>query len=245
MIIADTLQMDTWFMKDEAIRSYLGAPIQIKGHTLGFINQTHREPNYYTMEHAERLQTFADLAAIALENAHLFSLTQEMAVLDELTGLNNRRNFFQLASNEVIRSKRYEKTCCLVIFDIDHFKEINDDYGHPAGDNALKETAAILVEHIREIDISGRYGGDEFCMLLPETDLNEARITILRLMNAFRNHPLTSAGINRAITVSFGVADLDKDIKSLDELIARADRALYSAKHNGRDRIEVWTREQI
>lgn len=241
MIIADTHQAEFWVRKDDHARSYLGAPVQIQGRTFGFINQDHMEPNFYTPEMADRLQTFADLAAIALENARLFKLTQEMAVVDELTGMNNRRYFVQMATNEIKRSHRYGKVCSLVMFDLDHFKEINDQYGHAGGDKALKAAAQIISDCIREIDISSRYGGDEFCILLPETDQAGAMVITDRLAQSFRAYSLASEiGVDRRLTASFGIAILDGHSVTLDDLLLRADQALYTAKQNGRDRFEVW-----
>lgn len=240
IIVPDTHQDPNWIHKNENAHSYMGAPIQIKGNTLGFINQDHINVGFFTPEQADRLKTFADLAAIALENARLFRLTQEMAVVDELTGLTNRRHFFELAAGEVRRSLRYSKTGCLVIFDIDHFKDINDRYGHPAGDKVLTFVAHLIMECVRDIDITGRYGGDEFCIFLPETDPDGARAVTQRVLDSFRSHRLEDFGISQNLTASFGIAGIDESITTLDELIARADTALYQAKQNGRDRIEVW-----
>lgn len=164
-----------------------------------------------------------------------------MAVEDELTGMNNRRYFTQMANSEIKRSHRYGKVCSLVIFDIDHFKEINDVYGHAAGDKALIESARLIDECIRDIDISCRYGGDEFCILFPETDqLGVISITD-RLAQAFRGHSLKPIGIEQKLSASFGIAVLDGHNVGLEDLLLRADQALYTAKQNGRDRYEVWS----
>ena len=134
IIVNDTHADDSWISKVENIHSYLGAPIHVKDRTLGFINQDNPIPNVYTDDQAMRMQTFADLAAIALENARLFKRTQEMAIQDDLTSLYNRRHFFSLAFSETKRSLRFDYPCSLVIFDVDNFKTINDRYGHPMGD---------------------------------------------------------------------------------------------------------------
>ncbi len=245
IIVPDTHKVDFWVKKDDLVHSYMGAPIQIKGHTLGFINQDHADPDFYTPEQAERLQTFADLAAIALENARLFKLTQDMAIMDELTRLYNRRYFFQLAAIEVKRSLRFTKPCSLVIFDVDNFKDINDMYGHPVGDQALKNVASTLLSRVREVDICGRYGGDEFCILLPETNLTGATNLTQRILETFRTLQVTNHIFSTKITASFGIAELDDSTQTVDDLLSHADYALYQAKQKGRDRIEVWTGSNI
>jgi diguanylate cyclase (GGDEF)-like protein len=240
LIVHDTHKADYWLYKQNNIHSYLGAPILIKGHTLGFINQDHSDPDFYNEEQAERLQAFADLAAIALENARLFKLTEEMAIVDGLTGLFNRRHFFQLTANEVKRSIRFDTPCSLVIFDIDNFKDINDLYGHPFGDKVLKDVTKTLMECVREIDICGRYGGDEFCILLPETDLEGAKNLTERVLETFRTLVVSGSVFTAKITASFGLAALDANTQTVDDLLSHADFALYQAKQRGRDRIEVW-----
>jgi len=145
-----------------------------------------------------------------------------------------------MATNEIKRSHRYGKVCSLVMFDIDHFKEINDVFGHPAGDKAMQIAAKIIVHCIREIDINCRYGGDEFCILLPETDHEGATTFVDRLAQAFREQSLEDIGIQQNLTASFGIAILDGHDTGLEDLLLRADQALYLAKQNGRDRFEVW-----
>jgi diguanylate cyclase (GGDEF)-like protein len=241
LIVADTHNADFWLYKQDTIHSYMGAPIQIKGHTLGFINQDHTDPNFYSQEQAERLQTFADLAAIALENARLFKLTEEMAIGDELTGLFNRGHFFQLITNEVQRSIRFHLPCSLIIFDIDNFKDINDLYGHPFGDQVLKCVAKTLLESVRTIDICGRYGGDEFCVLLPDTNLDGAKNLSERVLETFRRLKVIDNNLTSKFTASFGIGELDIATQTVDDLLSHADYALYQAKQRGRHRVEVWS----
>ncbi len=231
ILVNDAHTLNTWVNKVDNIRSYIGAPIHIKGHTLGFINQDNLEPNFFSEELALRLQSFADLAAIALENARLFKLTQDLAIMDDLTGLNNRRHFFKLAFNETRRSLRFNYPCSLIIFDVDNFKSINDMYGHPMGDQVLKDVARQILSCVREIDICCRYGGDEFCIFLPETDLHGATNLTDRIIATFHNQPMVSNLFSIKITASFGIAQLDNYSQTIDDLLSHADHALYTRQN--------------
>jgi len=240
LIVPDTHAVDYWKIRDNQLRSYLGAPIQVKGKTVGFLNLDHDQVGFYTIEHAERLQAFANLAAIALENARLFDKVNELATLDGLTGINNRRHFFILSAVEVQRAHRYRKSLSLLLIDIDRFKSVNDTFGHQVGDVTLQKVAEILRTTVRDIDISGRYGGDEFCLLMPETDNPDALNAAERLLNMIRKLEIsTNQGIQH-ITASIGVSTLSEHHSSFDELLQQADQALYSAKQKGRNRIEAF-----
>ncbi|NMC12051.1 MAG: diguanylate cyclase [Chloroflexi bacterium] len=240
LIVPDTHAVDYWKIRDNQLRSYLGAPIWVKGRAVGFINLDHEQVGFYNAEHAERLQAFANLAAIALDNARLFIKVNELATHDGLTGLNNRRHLFYLAANEVQRALRYQTPLSLLIIDIDHFKQVNDTFGHQVGDVTLQKVAQVFQTMVRDIDISGRYGGDEFCLLMPETNASfalKAAERILELVNDIEIN--TDQGIQH-ITASIGVATLGEHDISFDELLQHADEALYSAKQNGRCQIREW-----
>ncbi len=242
LVIPDTHAVDYWKIKDNQMRSYLGAPIWVKGKAVGFLNLDHEQIGFYNAEHAERLQEFANLAAIALVNARLFVKVNELAIQDGLTGINNRRHLFILAVNEVQRAMRYQKPLSLLIIDIDHFKQVNDTFGHQVGDVTLQKVAGLFQTMVRDIDIPGRYGGDEFCLLMPETDSQYALIAAERLLELVRGLEIpTDQGIQH-ITVSIGVATLSENDVSFDELLQHGDQALYCAKQKGRDRIEIWNK---
>jgi diguanylate cyclase (GGDEF)-like protein/PAS domain S-box-containing protein len=240
LIVPDTHAVDYWKIKDDTLRSYLGAPIRVKGETVGFLNLDHNQVGFYHAEHAKRLQAFASLAAIALENARLFDKVNELATHDGLTGINNRRHFFNLATIEIQRAVRYNIPLSLLIIDIDRFKQVNDTFGHQLGDVTLQKLAGLFQTVVRDIDISGRYGGDEFCLLMPETDAQDALKAAERLLEAIRGLEIpTSQGVQH-ITVSIGIATLFEKQISFDDLLQQADEALYVAKQKGRDRIEVY-----
>jgi diguanylate cyclase (GGDEF)-like protein/PAS domain S-box-containing protein len=239
LIIPDTRTYAGWvdFPETRWIRSYAGAPVQVKGKTVGFINLNAAVPGFFQEDHARRLQAFANQAAIAIENAQLYAQTQQLAITDELTGLYNRRGFFELGRREVERAVRFGHPLSLLILDIDHFKTINDTYGHPAGDRVLQTLARRCLANIREIDLLGRYGGEEFVILLPESSLANASQVAERLRKVIAGEPFASQAGSLEITISLGVASVGEGEGDLADLIARADRALYLAKRSGRNRV--------
>ena len=167
---------------------------------------------------------------------------EHLAREDSLTGLANRRRFEERAQEELLRAQRYNHPLSVLMADLDHFKEINDTYGHPTGDIVLKEVARTLIEHCRTSDLCARYGGEEFAILLPETELKEARKVAERLCKKVQQLSFPNTPNAVRITASFGVSCLDyKMLQSLDELLEQTDRALYVAKRNGRNRVEVYT----
>ncbi|QJB55433.1 diguanylate cyclase [Pseudodesulfovibrio sp. zrk46] len=166
-----------------------------------------------------------------------------LAVTDELTGLSNRRHFFRRFDEEVDRARRYGSTLSLILIDIDHFKKVNDTYGHPVGDMVLKEVARLLNANIRTSDILARYGGEEFAILIPSQTAPEARQAAEKLRNVIEVNDMVMDGPEVRVTISAGVADIEplrsKGGNMKDKLIQNADRALYRAKAEGRNRIEV------
>lgn len=165
---------------------------------------------------------------------------QRLATTDPLTGLLNRRQFFIEARELFSRGLHHPYELSILMIDIDHFKEVNDRHGHTTGDVALREVARRLNENVRPTDVVGRYGGEEFAIVLPRTDKNETRQIASRLCAAVSDTPVTIEDINITITISMGVAMLEETIPSLDELLQRADQALYNAKEAGRNRWAEW-----
>ncbi|MGM0611617.1 MAG: sensor domain-containing diguanylate cyclase [Thermodesulfobacteriota bacterium] len=162
-----------------------------------------------------------------------------LATTDNLTGLFNRRVFMEKLARETARCQRYNKTAAVMILDLDHFKSINDTYGHAGGDSVLRQFASLLTETIRETDVAGRVGGEEFAVLLPEATVHEAASLAQRILHCVRkSFVATDAGKIR-FTTSIGFAQLQADDTHTDQLLARADTALYRAKANGRDRAEA------
>jgi diguanylate cyclase (GGDEF)-like protein len=166
----------------------------------------------------------------------------EMADTDELTGLHNRRFTGQRLREELVRSQRHGRRCACVLMDIDLFKRVNDTHGHAAGDAVLRALARAGLGALRESDLLGRWGGEEFLAVLPETDLAGARAIAERLRQAVESMRVDFQGLTLAVTASLGVADAlpghDPDARDAERLVARADEALYRAKAAGRNRVE-------
>jgi diguanylate cyclase (GGDEF)-like protein len=160
---------------------------------------------------------------------------EEAAFTDHVTGLANRRRFERQLDREVTRTLRYGRPFCLLLLDIDHFKNVNDTYGHEAGDEAIQYLAKTLQAETRGIDLSARIGGEEFAVLLPETDFESGLEVAERLCRAIRETKIPVAG---SITASFGVAEFPSCAKTGRELVAVADAAMYEAKRLGRNRVE-------
>jgi diguanylate cyclase (GGDEF)-like protein len=170
---------------------------------------------------------------IKLEQA--LKIINELAIRDELTGSHNRRHLIRLIENEKERTARLGSLFCLCLLDIDHFKRINDSYGHQAGDAVLREFAATVQRQIRESDSFGRYGGEEFLLMLPETSVDEARALAERVRANIANLNFPDLP-ELAVTVSIGIAEFRVD-EPIAQTVARADEALYQAKSSGRNRV--------
>jgi diguanylate cyclase (GGDEF)-like protein len=162
-------------------------------------------------------------------------LLRELTVVDELTGLRNRRFLDRALRYEIARAKRYEHLVSVILIDVDHFKKVNDTYGHPEGDRVLRELARILENGLRQTDVAARYGGEEFCLVLPETVPEGAFKVAERVRAAVESHDWGQL----KVTASLGVATTGPEIEDGDALLRAADHALYVAKRSGRNRVEI------
>ena len=177
-------------------------------------------------------------AAVALENARLHDVVQRQAITDDLTGLVNRRRFIEALQAEVERARRFGTPLTVILADLDDFKRVNDDFGHHGGDAVLRSFADLMRSHVRDVDVPGRIGGEEFGILLPETDAERAASVAERMRHSLSGVSLpVAAGHSVHVTSSFGIADLD-DGQSGDDLLRAADAALYRAKAGGKNRVE-------
>ena len=254
VIVPDTHTFPDWtvFPITKWVRSYLSIPIQIKKNTVGFINLDSETVGFFDAKHAQQLKAFADHAAIAIKNSRLYEEVRTLAIVDPLTGLYNRRGFFEICRREVGRLQRFGRHISVLFVDIDHFKQFNDRYSYEVGDQVLQQVADILQGNVREVDVVCRYGGEEMIALLPEIDQIKAIVVAERLRKAVEGlHMLTDQG-KLNITVSIGIATLrsiqgqtivrntERQKTILENLIAEAGQALRTAKYQGRNQVVVY-----
>lgn len=183
----------------------------------------------------------ADMARSAAQLLHKADQLRELATIDALTKINNRRRFFELADKEAKRAARTGETAVILMLDIDHFKQINDTYGHDFGDRALRETAQACKQITRVNDIFARYGGEEFVLLMPNTTLALGRNAAQRLLDAVASQEFFHHGKVVGVSVSIGLAEAALGAITVEAALKWADLALYQAKALGRNRIEIFT----
>ncbi len=238
LVIADA-QKDKRFFRNAdkktgfTTHSILCVPMKVRNTVIGaleVINPTDRPA--FTADQIPILYTLAQEAAVSIENARLFQL----ATTDGLTGLATIRYFRTLLDYEMSRAARYGRALSLILLDIDFFKKINDGYGHLVGDFILKELAKIIRISVRQMDVTGRYGGEEFIAFLPEASLGEALVVAERIRRAAEKTKFADGKNSLSITVSVGVATA-LPAETNNSLIARADKKMYEAKESGRNRV--------
>jgi diguanylate cyclase (GGDEF)-like protein len=214
------------------------APLIHRGQVFGTITAINRsDQRDFTSDDLELLVTMARQAATAIANAHLFQEVQEQAVTDSLTGFYNRRGFFTRGERELRRATLEGRPVALIMLDIDHFKLINDRYGHAVGDVVLRTVAERCQANTRTSDLLARLGGDEFALLLPHTSLDLARQIAERIRIALADRPIAREGGLVSVTLSLGVTTPADGHTGLEALLMRADAALYAAKAAGRNRV--------
>jgi two-component system cell cycle response regulator len=186
------------------------------------------------------MELMLEQALVVIENAHLYETVRLKSVTDELTRLYNRRHFFERLRREYQRICRHNgKGLAVLLMDIDHFNGINDSYGHPAGDDVLRDLARILISQTRATDTAARFGGEEFIVLLPETDLEGGATFAERVRKAVEAKAFLSNGLTISVTISIGVSAIQDGQVTEEEAIGQADKALYRAKTEGRNRVCV------
>lgn len=190
----------------------------------------------------EVFEILAQQFALALRRIKLYKEVESMAVTDGLTLLRTRRHLMDRFEEEFARSKLRGLSLSFLMLDIDHFKRINDQHGHLAGDQVLREIGRIVLQSTREIDIAGRFGGEEFCIILPDTDKEGALLVAERIRGSVSEHKIRAYDAHIPVSVSIGVATSPDDAHKMEELLDRADWALYRAKKMGRDRVVGFSR---
>jgi diguanylate cyclase (GGDEF)-like protein/PAS domain S-box-containing protein len=198
--------------------------------------------NQAMAETEERRKAEAKLVTHAKELERLNGILEERSIRDGLTGLYNHRYFYEILHRDYQLAERNDADIAVILLDLDHFKNINDTYGHPCGDYILKETAALLRQIVRRTDLVARYGGEEFAIILPDTDLEGARVTAEHVRHGIEKHVFRQEAASIRITASIGLAARQAHrTSSPEELVSGADKALYRAKSGGRNRITVFS----
>jgi len=220
------------------VNSLISAPLISAHRFLGILRLDSPEANFFSQDDLRLLVAISDLAAVAMENGELFQRTQDLAIHDELTSLYTKGYFLDRLKEEYKRSLRQDRALSLLMLDIDYFKKYNDKFGHSAGDIVLKVLSKTITEELKNLSpIISRFGGEEFCILISGLSIKEAVSTAERLRKKVESLKIALRREETGITVSIGVATFPDDVKDEDELLIKADRAMYEAKQLGRNRV--------
>jgi diguanylate cyclase (GGDEF)-like protein len=185
----------------------------------------------------QSLESVADMCATAIQNAHHVERVRQLAYIDGLTGIFNRRFFELRIGEEIERAKRFDSGMAIIIIDIDHFKRLNDEFGHLLGDEVLRQVSSLFSQHLRKIDVVCRYGGEEFVVILSQTTADHALTVAEKLRKVVSEWQFP--GVARPVYISAGVAAFPEHGRERDELVKAADNALYTAKQSGRNRVRL------
>ena len=216
----------------------------------------------FTEDHLNIVQLLSTQTAISLENAKLYANLEErviartqdlreanekltlLATIDSLTNSLNRRYFLERAKQEIERTLRLKRTGIVIMMDIDNFKQVNDTYGHAVGDEALRQVASICKNNLRECDLFGRMGGEEFAILAPDVSLNEGRQLAERIRLSIKQSPVEIPPESFRITVSMGITEITQVYDSIEQLLQLADKGLYQSKELGKNRVTAYAGER-
>ena len=215
--------------------SRMSIPLISFGQTLGVLTLHSTQPNAFRESELQSLESVADICANSIQNAHYVERVKQLAYLDGLTGIFNRRFFELRILEEIERARRYGTGMAVVMADIDEFKKLNDEFGHLLGDEVLRQVSSLFHQQLRKVDVVCRYGGEEFAILLTQISTQQATAITEKLRRLVEKFQFP--GVPRTITISAGVASFPTHGKTRDEMIRAADSGLYAAKQAGRNRV--------
>lgn len=222
----------------DGIRATICIPLFAEHEVVGILGLAHFEPNHtFDEQDIELLNLFAPLASIALYNAQLFAEVERLAKTDDLTGLLNRRAFFERADSAFYHARMERQPLAAIMLDIDHFKRVNDTFGHTKGDEVLRWIARECQKLLRSPDVLARYGGEEFALLLPNTTQEEAKRLAEQIRTHIAYHPIEMNRQSVRISLSLGVAAISSEMSDVNDLLNLADSRLYGAKTQGRNQV--------
>jgi len=226
-------------------KSLICVPLRIDQRKIGVINLTDKTGDGFDENDLRLVESVASHASVALDRTDYYKMSEDLrkiSITDSLTDLYNRRFFQDRINEEIERSRRHGLPVSLIMLDIDNFKQYNDTYGHLAGDEALRLTAATIKNSVRNIDRVARYGGEEFAVILPMTEITAARDIAERIRSgvAGRYFPDDALRVTVKLTASLGIASFPQHADNLFDLVGNADKALYIAKVNGKNRVAVF-----
>jgi diguanylate cyclase (GGDEF)-like protein len=221
------------------IRSILCYPLQRRGERIGVIELINKTDGAFTREDQALVEMMLNPLAIAIRTVDMFENAERLTITDDLTTLYNYRYLMKYLQADVKRCLRYKKKVSLLFIDVDGFKRINDTFGHLVGSQALAEMGQVFKRIVRETDVVGRYGGDEFVIVLPETPLNGAMVIAERIRKKVEECEFVAQNLSIRLTVSLGVANCPKHTLTAEGLIKKADAAMYRAKELSRNSIKV------
>jgi len=231
-------------VKVDDAKSLLVLPLLSADEAIGTLTLVARAEKRFSSDVREMLAVIANQVAVSLQNGFLYKKMETMATTDGLTGLTNHRSFQARFEDLLQRAQRHGHKVALLLCDVDHFKKVNDTYGHPIGDEVLRRVAKVLQEVPRKIDIPCRYGGEEFAVLLDNVDVAQAKAVAERIRIEISKVVVDTDKGPLSVTESIGVAAFPDDGRDRAVLIERADLALYQAKHSGRNRVVTWAEAQ-
>ncbi|MGE5560273.1 MAG: diguanylate cyclase [Chloroflexota bacterium] len=232
----------TWLGNElKRTRSILVVPMMREERVVGALSIQSYQPGAYDQAHEQLVQTVANQIAVALENSRLYDQMRQLSLQDWLTSLGNARFFFQSMEREIARADRYGHPLSLIMVDSDKLKGINDSYGHHVGDQHVVQLADIIRGQTRQADIAIRYAGDEFLIILPETDETSAMVIAERIRQSVEQTPLRIGDVTVPVTVSLGVAAYPRHGRTAEELFRNVDAALYQAKRSGKNHTSVYS----